>query len=142
VRRAVRLRVVVNMLNMSTPLGVLVARAGGARVRSGPEGLLLAEGFRGRLLAPRAPALTIGNVVLLRMDAEQALAAPGLLAHESRHASQYACWLGPFGFLPAYLLASLWSWWLTGTFALRNRFEVRAGLVDGGYLREPRTPDR
>ena len=47
---------------------------------------------------------------------------------------QYACWLGPLGFLPAYLFASLRSWWLTGDFALRNVFEQRAGLLDGGYV--------
>ena len=50
---------------------------------------------------------------------------------------QWACWLGPVGFLPAYLLASAWSWLRCRDFALRNAFEVRAGLVDGGYLRPP-----
>ncbi len=131
------MRRVVNLVNLATPLGVLVAVAGGARLRRGPDGLVLAEHFRGKVPAPRAPAVTIGNVVLLRMSAETALRAVGLLEHESRHATQYAFWLGPAGFVPAYLLASVWSWWHTGSFALRNPFETRAGLVEGGYVRLP-----
>jgi hypothetical protein len=132
-----RVRQLVNLLNLSTPLGALVAVLGGARLRPGPDGLILAEGYRARFPGAGAPAVTIGNVVLLRMDVRTASASPGLLAHESRHASQYALWLGLFGFLPAYLLAAAWSWWHTGNFALRNAFEVRAGLVDGGYVRAP-----
>ncbi|HYN18973.1 MAG TPA: hypothetical protein VEY96_12925, partial [Actinomycetes bacterium] len=81
-------------------------------------------------------AVTIGDVVLLRLDDERIARRPGLLLHESRHSTQYAFWLGPLGFLPAYLLASVWSWWHTGDFALRNAFECRAGLVDGGYVRD------
>jgi hypothetical protein len=132
-----RARWLVNLVNLSTPLGVVVALAGRGRLRRGPDGLLLAENYRAAFPAPRAPAVTIGNVVLLRMSAERAIAAHGLLPHEARHATQYAFWLGPLGFLPAYLIASAWSWWHTGSFALRNPFEVRAGLVDGGYVRRP-----
>ncbi len=134
---AVRWRQLVNLLNLSTPLGALVAVLGGARLSRGPAGLILAENYRPRFPGSGAPAVTIGNVVLLRMSARTAAARPGLLAHEARHASQYALWLGLFGFLPAYLIAAAWSWWHTGNFALRNAFEVRAGLVDGGYVRAP-----
>lgn len=130
-----RVRWTANLLNLSTPLGVLVAVLGRGRLRRGPEGLLLAEHYRAPFPAPAAPAVTIGNVVLLRMSAAAAIGRPRLIAHEGRHATQYAFWLGPFGFLPAYLLASAWSWWHTGSFALRNRFEVQAGLLDGGYVR-------
>jgi len=104
-----RVRQLVNLLNLSTPLGALVAVLGGARLRPGPDGLILAEGYRARFPGAGARAVTIGNVVLLRMHVRTATARPGLLAHESRHASQYALWLGLFGFLPAYLLASAWS---------------------------------
>lgn len=130
-------RTVVNVVNLATPLGLAVALAGRARLRRGPDGLVLAENYRASVPAPRAPAVTIGNVVLLRMSAAQALDTPGLIVHESRHATQYAFWLGPVGFIPAYLLASAWSWWHSGSFALRNAFEVHAGLVDGGYVRRP-----
>jgi hypothetical protein len=131
-----RLRRVINVVNLSTPLGLLVAVAGRARIIRGPYGLLLARDYRASFPAPRAPAVTIGDVVLLRLDDERMARRPRLLLHESRHSMQYACWLGPFGFLPAYLLASVWSWWHTGDFALRNAFECRAGLADGGYLRD------
>jgi hypothetical protein len=135
----VRVRRVANVVNLATPLGLAVGVLGGGRVERGPHGLLLARGYRARVPAPRAPAVTIGDVVLLRADDAELARRPHLLAHEARHAGQYACWLGPLGFLPAYLLASAWSWWRTGDFALGNAFEVRAGLVEGGYVAPPRT---
>ncbi len=128
-----RLRRVVNAVTLGTPLGLLLARTGGATVEQGPDGLLLALGYRSRVPAPRAPAVTVGDVVLLRMDADALAGRPLLLEHEGRHAVQWACWLGPVFFIPAYLLASAWSWLRCRDFALRNVFEVRAGLVAGGY---------
>ena len=56
---------------------------------AGPDGLLLARGYR--LRVPAAPAFTVGNVVLLRIDDEALSRRPMLLAHEARHATQYAC---------------------------------------------------
>jgi hypothetical protein len=123
-----------NIINLSTPLGLALAAMGRARVERGPHGLLLAREYRASFPAPRAPAVTIGDVVLLRADDAALARRPALLQHESRHATQYAFWLGPLGFLPAYLLASVWSWLRVRDFALRNPFEVRAGLIDGGYL--------
>ena len=139
--RRERLRRVVNLVSLGTPLGLLLARAGGARVERGPGGLLLALGYRSPVPAPRAPAVTVGDVVLLRMDADELARRPSLLEHEGRHAVQWACWLGPIAFIPAYLLASVWSWLVCRDFALRNVFEVRAGLVSGGYVR-PDAPPR
>lgn len=131
--RRARLRRRVNLVTLATPLGLALARAGRAAVVPGPHGLLLAGCWSLRLVAPRAGAVTVGDVVLLRCDVATALARPGLLAHEARHAAQWACWLGPLGFLPAYGLASAWSWLRCRDAAVRNPFEVRAGLVDGGY---------
>ena len=128
-----RLRRVVNAVTLGTPLGLALARTGRATVVRGPDGLLLALDYRSRVPAPRAPAVTVGDVVLLRMDADELARRPLLLQHEGRHAVQWACWLGPLLFVPAYLLASVWSWLLCRDFALRNVFEVRAGLVAGGY---------
>ena len=136
-----RLRRVVNLVTLGTPLGLLLARTGGARVERGPSGLLLALGYRSPVPAPRAPAVTVGDVVLLRMDADELARRPSLLVHEGRHAVQWACWLGPLPFIPAYLLASAWSWVMCRDFALRNPFEVRAGLVAGGYV-QPDGPPR
>lgn len=134
--RAVRRRRrVVNTVTLGTPAGLLLARLGGASVHDGPHGLLLAAGYRARFPAPRAAAVTVGDVVLLRMPLETALARPRLLAHEAQHADQWARWCGPVVFLPAYGLASAWSWLRHRDAAVGNRFEVAAGLEDGGYGR-------
>ena len=124
-----RVRQAVNVVNLSTPLGLLVALVGGARFRRGPDGLVLATGFR---VPVRAPAFTLGNVVLLRLDDTALSRRPTLLVHESRHATQYACCVGPI-MLPLYLLASVWSLLRCGDPSSYNLFEVRAGLADGGY---------
>jgi hypothetical protein len=134
VRRA-RVRAAWNMTNLSTPLGLLVAALTGTRVVRGPEGLLLGFGYRPRL--PRAGAFTVGNVVLFRSGPDHVAARPRLLAHESRHASQYALCLG-LPFLPLYAAAAGWSVLRCGHPAPHNPFEVRAGLADGGYRVRPR----
>lgn len=127
----VPVRRVANWLNLSTPLGLAVAALGGARVRPGPHGLVLAEGYRLRF--PVAGAFTVGDVIVTAstFDALQRR-TPGVLGHELRHAQQYAVagvWFGP-----GYLLASAWSLARTGDTALRNVFERHAGLVTGGYV--------
>ena len=124
-----RLRQVANVVNLSTPLGLLLAVAGRAHLGSGPDGLLLATGVR---LPARAPAFTVGNVVLIRIGAEVLASRPRLLVHEARHATQYACCVG-LPMLPLYGLAALWSWLRCGDTSSYNLFEVRAGLADGGY---------
>jgi hypothetical protein len=127
-----RLRAAINWANLSTPLGLALARAAGARV-GGPDPqtrLRIADGYRWPV--PPAPIFTFGNVLLAR-DASRLARDRRLLAHESRHATQYAWCLGPLMLVP-YVLAGVWSWLRTGSFALANVFEVRAGLEDGGYL--------
>ncbi len=94
---------------------------------------MIATGYRFRVPPVSGRAVTIGDVVLLGLDQNALARRPQLLAHEARHAAQYARWMGPLGFLPAYGLASAWSWCLTGDPALRNHFEGHAGLVEGGY---------
>jgi hypothetical protein len=131
---AQRLRQVVNVINLSTPLGLVIARAAGARLVRGPNGLLLAFGYG--LALPRNSAFTVGNVVLLRGDESELVRRPTLLAHEARHASQYAVCIGPLMW-PLYGLAAGWSWVRTGDPASRNVFERRAGLADGGYQERP-----
>jgi hypothetical protein len=128
----VRVRQVVNVVNLSTLLGLLIAVVGRADVRRGPSGLLLATGYRLRI--PAAVAFTVGNVVLTRLSAAALAARPRLLAHEARHSTQWALCLGPV-FLPLYGVAALWSRARAGDFATGNVFERRAGLVDGGYVR-------
>jgi hypothetical protein len=130
VRAPLRIRQVVNVVNLSTLLGLLVAAAGHARIGRGPDGLLLARDYR--LAVPQAPAFTIGNVILVRLTDEQLSRRPALLKHEARHATQYALCIGPV-MLPLYFLAAGWSWLRCRDFAWHNVFERLAGLGDGGY---------
>ncbi len=124
-----RLRQVVNLVNLSTPLGVALALAGRGSISRGPDGLLLAHTVR---LPVRAPAFTVGNMVLLRLDDATLARRPTLLVHEARHATQYACCVGLL-MLPVYGLAAGYSWLRCRDASSYNVFEVRAGLDDGGY---------
>ena len=125
-----RLRQVLNVLNLSTPLGLLLALAGRARIVRGADGILLAHGVR---LPAKAPAFTVGNVVLLLLSEEALARRPRLLVHEARHSTQYACCIGPVMLL-LYVGASAWSQLRCGDHSSYNVFEVRAGLADGGYI--------
>jgi len=136
-RGAYRARLAANLLNGSTLAGLLVARAGRARLTRAADGLVVAVGYR--LPVPPAPAFCLGNVIVTRLDAEAAGRAGALLAHEARHATQFAC-CGGVVMLPLYFLAAGVSWLLTGDFGSRNVFERRAGLAAGGYAERPVRP--
>jgi hypothetical protein len=126
-----RLRRLGNLVNLSTPLGLAMARAGRADVRPGARGLLLAEGYR--LPFPVALAFTVGNVLVTsgRWD-DLERTRPGLLAHEEAHTWQWF-WCAGLPFLPAYGACLVWSVLRTGDRAAANVFERRAGLRLGGY---------
>ncbi|MGH8775495.1 MAG: hypothetical protein ACRDWI_10090 [Jiangellaceae bacterium] len=132
-----RVRQVVNVVNLSTPIGLLVGALGRVRFRLGPNGLVLGYGYR--LVVPRNSTFTVGNVVLFKADETVHAKRPTLMAHEARHATQYAFCLGPV-MLPLYGLAAAWSWVRTGDPASRNVFERLAGLADGGYRERPVRP--
>jgi hypothetical protein len=125
-----RLRRIANVLNLSTPLGLLLARAAGARCNPGPRGLTIATGYRWAL--PPARAFTMGNVVLYRTGAASAGQDPVLLGHEEQHSTQYAWCLG-LPFLALYFLCAGWSVLRTGNPGTANFFERQAGLAAGGY---------
>lgn len=129
------LRLVINVVNLSTPLGLLVALIGRARVTRAPDGLFVARGYA--LAVPPAPAFTIGNVIVVRLDDAALARRPRLLIHEARHSTQYAWCLGVV-MLPLYLAAAGWSWLRARDFSSYNLFERLAGLEDGGY---PQPPD-
>ena len=137
-RRRHLARTLLTALNGTTGAGLLVALAGGARVRRGRDGILIAEGYRRRV--PPATCFTVGSVIMTRRTAEWLLAPERarLLHHESRHAGQYAV-LGPL-FWPAYWLSCGWSYALTGSYGARNAFERHAGLAAGGYPERPLRP--
>jgi len=126
-------RRLVNAVTLATPVGLLLARLGGARLRPGPHGTFVAAGYRSRFPAPRAGAVTVGDVILLRLGDEALRRHPRLLEHEARHAAQWAAGLGVLGFPLAYGSASAWSWLRVGDAATANVFERGAGLADGGY---------
>ncbi len=122
-----------NLLNLTTPLGLGLARLTRTRLQPGPQGLMLGSGYRPAL--PAAGAFTVGNVVIYRADRAVIDAHPRLLGHEARHCTQYAC-LG-LAFLPLYGVCALWSLWRTGDPGSRNPFERHAGLDAGGYQHRP-----
>ncbi|WP_052500521.1 eCIS core domain-containing protein [Arthrobacter sp. SPG23] len=136
-----RLRQSANLLNGTTLLGLLLAKCARTSVCTGPRGLLIATDYRWRL--PFARAFTVGNVVLFRAHAPEALSSPELLGHEERHSSQYAWCLG-LPFLPLYFIAAGWSLLRTGNPGSANVFERMAGLEAGGYVdrRHPGTGRR
>ncbi len=131
-----RLRLAVNLVNGSTIFGVVVAKAGGARLTRGPDGLLTATGYRPPV--PVAPAFTVGNVIIVNRRHPHPLPA-AVFAHEARHATQYA-WCGGLLMLPLYFIAVGTSWALCGNIGAWNVFERQAGLADGGYPRRPLRP--
>jgi hypothetical protein len=133
-RGAYRARLTANLLNGSTLAGILVAAIGRARLAKAGDGLVIA--LRYRFPVPPAPAFCLGNVIVTRLDAEAAADAPALLAHEARHATQFA-WCGGVVMVPLYFLAAAVSWLLTGDFGAANVFERRAGLAGGGYAERP-----
>ncbi|HZX05763.1 hypothetical protein [Kribbella sp.] len=129
-------KVVGNLLNLSTVVGALVGVLGRARFSRGPRGLVFANGYR--LGFPVAGAFTIGNVVLSKHERGYFDDAK-LVRHEERHSWQYFCLLG-LPMLPLYVVGVVVSFLLTGDPASRNPFERLANLQDGGYVERPVQP--
>lgn len=125
-----QLRRAANWVNLSTPLGLLAAHLAGAEISRGRNGTHVASGYPHPW--PAASAFTVGSVVVTRHSREWLECRPALLAHEERHAWQYAL-CGGLPFLPLYAAAAAYSRWRTGDHASANLFERRAGLADGGY---------
>lgn len=126
--RRYRIRRVANYVNLSTPLGMLIAAVGGAARTDGPNGLVIAFGYRYPF--PVAGAFTVGNVIVTKHHE----LTDRLITHESRHATQWAWCIG-LPMLPLYLLAMGASMAICGNQASFNPFERLANLEDGGYPR-------
>jgi hypothetical protein len=132
------LRFIGNIANLTTPAGLVVALLGRTRLRRGPRGLILGEGYR--LKFPVAGAFTIGNVITTSSTWEEKLRElPSLLQHEEGHTWQYLYCIG-LPFYPAYGICMAWSVLRTGDRAARNFFERQAGLAIGGYTDLPTRP--
>ena len=133
-----RFRLVGNLVNLSTPAGLLVAAIGGARVRRGPRGLFVGEGYR--LSFPVASAFTIGSVIVTSRTWDELLRRnPRLFEHEERHTWQYLYCAG-LPFYLAYGVCLAWSMLRTGDRAAGNFFERQADLAAGGYPDLPTRP--
>lgn len=127
-----------NYINLSTIVGLGVAKIGRAEIRRGPRGLYLGEGYR--LNFPVAGAFTIGNVVTTSSTWNAMLARyPHLIKHEEGHTWQYLYCLGLPYYIP-YVIFMGWSVLRTGDRAARNFFERQAGLAIGGYNDYPVRP--
>lgn len=134
------IRDLANVVNLSTPLGLIIAAATRSRLRR-RGGLIVAD--RARLPLRNAAAFTVGSVVILpHRDLERAESGnPALLEHEDAHAWQYAYCLG-LPFIPLYFAALAWSVLRTGDRASANHFERQADLAKGGYPAHPMLPVR
>lgn len=129
-------KVIGNLLNLTTLAGVVVGVVGRARFSWGPRGLVFANGYK--LGFPVAGAFTIGNVVLSKHERAYFDDA-ALVRHEERHSWQYFCLIG-LPMLPLYVVAVVVSFLLTGDPASRNPFERLADLKEGGYVERPIQP--
>jgi hypothetical protein len=133
-----RLRWWGNIANLSTPLGLAVAKIGRASIERGPRGLYLGEHYRLRF--PIAGAFTIGNVITTGSTWDVMVNRyPNLLRHEEGHTWQYLYCAG-LPFYPLYAVSMAWSLLRTGDRAARNFFERQAGLALGGYQDQPIRP--
>jgi hypothetical protein len=127
-----------NFVNLSTPVGLVVAKIGRAKIKRGPRGLFFGEHYR--LNFPIAGAFTIGNVITTTTTWDQMLRRyPFLIKHEEAHTWQYFYCLGLPYYIP-YVICMGWSVLRTGDRAARNFFERQAGLATGGYRDYPVRP--
>jgi hypothetical protein len=127
-----------NFINLSTIVGLAVAKIGGATIERGPRGLFLGEHYR--LKFPIAGAFTIGNVITTSSTWGTMLRGnPFLIKHEEAHTWQYLYCLGLPYYIP-YVIFMGWSLLRTGDRASRNFFERQAGLAIGGYIDYPVKP--
>ena len=131
-------RLVGNYANLSTIVGLAVAKLGRASIKRGPRGLYLGEGYRFKF--PIAGAFTIGNVLTTSTTWDKMLSKyPDLIKHEEGHTWQYFYCLGLPYYIP-YVIFMGWSVLRTGDRAARNFFERQAGLATGGYIDYPVRP--
>lgn len=120
-----------NVVNLSTPLGLVLGAVGRGRFQRRGS-LIVADGVKLPLV--NASAMTVGSVVLVfNRSVEQAEERiPTLIEHEDQHAWQWAYCLG-LPFVPLYFAAMGWSMLRSGDRATANHFERQAGLATGGY---------
>ena len=125
-----RVRTILNWINLSTLLGLGIAKIGGATITRRGRGTYFASDYRYNF--PVASAFTVGSVVASKHDLDWLLERPVLLQHEDRHCTQYAFIFG-IVMLPFYFLSVALSYAIAGDHSSYNPFERMANLSDGGY---------
>ena len=128
-----------NRLNLSTPLGLLIAKIIGGTTIQLENGLYMNYGRKGKY--KKAEVITVGDVLLVTFNKDCLHCqqkdlydlSPNLLRHELKHSEQFAKFAGII-FLALYLFASIKSYIQYKNFWQGNIFEIQAGLVDGNYL--------
>lgn len=116
----------------------LAMLAFGGRVRQASGALEFSDGWLGRILSQtlgtkRFCAITFGHTIV-GVSGDELLR---LRVHEQVHVRQYERW-GPL-FLPAYLLASVWTWTRGGRPYRDNVFERQAFAAEKSALQSKRS---
>jgi hypothetical protein len=132
-------RHVLNNFNLSTFLGLLIAKIIGGTTIQLDNNIYINYGRKGKYL--KAWAITIGDVVLAKKDKNCEKCKSGkphdlsqrILRHELKHSEQFAKFGGVI-FLALYLFASIKSFIIYKNVWQGNIYEIQAGLEDGGYV--------
>ena len=123
----------INWINLSTLLGLLVARIGGTTRHRRGRGTYVCTGYRFGF--PVAGAFTIGSVIITKHDLDW-LSESGQCCSSTRTgtAPSTRSSSDPV-MLPLYFVSVGISYLLAGDHSSYNPFERLAGLDDGGYPR-------
>jgi hypothetical protein len=134
-----RKRHILNNLNLSTFLGLLISKIIGGTTIQLDNLIYINYGRKGKY--KKAWAITIGDVVLAKQDRNCKECKSGtphdladrILRHELKHSEQFAKF-GGIIFLALYLFASIKSFIIYRNIWQGNIYEIQAGLEDGGYI--------
>lgn len=121
-----RKRHILNNLNLSTFLGLLISKIIGGTTIQLDNLMYINYGRKGKY--QKAGAITIGDVILAKKRLSNSV-----IKHEVIHAEQFAKYWG-IPFLALYSLSSIKSFIIYRNVWQGNRFEIQAGLEDGEYL--------
>ena len=132
-------RHLINKLNLSTFLGLFLAKIFGGTTIQKENGIYLNYGRTGKY--QKATIIAIGDVLLVKRDTHCKMCQQGnpydlsdsLLRHELKHSEQYAKFGGIF-FILLYSIACLKSYIIYRNMWEGNIFEIQANLQDGGYI--------
>ena len=121
-----RKRHVLNNLNLSTFLGLLISKIIGGTTIQLDNLMYINYGRKGKY--QKAGAITIGDVILAKKRLSNSV-----IKHEVIHAEQFAKF-GGLVFLALYLFASIKSFIIYKNVWQGNIYEIQAGLEDGEYI--------